>query len=58
MVFMGSEQSHELASVRVIDFKTGEVAFAYSVQKANSARGKQSAGEACAKHLKEAIEPQ
>jgi hypothetical protein len=55
MLFMGSEQSRELASVQVADLKTGEVVFAYSVHKANSARGKQSAGEACAKHLKEKI---
>ena len=32
-----------------------EVVFAYSVHKANSVRGKQSTGEACAKHLKEKI---
>lgn len=55
MLFMGSEASREQASVQVVDMKTGEVVFAYSVNKANSARGKQSAGEACAKHLKEKI---
>ncbi len=55
MLFMGSEASREQASVQVVDLKTGDVVFAYSVHKANSVRGKQSAGEACAKHLKEKI---
>jgi hypothetical protein len=55
MLFMGSESSREQASVQVTDLKTSEVVFAYSVNKGNSARGKQSAGEACAKHLKEKI---
>ncbi len=55
MLFMGSEQSREQASIQVVDLKTGEVVFAYAVHKANSVRGKQSAGEACAKHLKEKI---
>ncbi len=52
MLFMKSGASAEQASVQVVDRKNGEVVFAYSVNKANSARGKQSAGEACAKHLK------
>lgn len=55
MLFMGSEASREQASVQAVDLKSGEVVFAYSVHKANSVRGKQSAGEACAKHLKEKI---
>jgi len=55
MLFTSSSASHEEASVQVVDLKTGEVVFAYSVHKANSARGKQSTGEACAKHLKEKI---
>lgn len=55
MLIMGSEQSREQASVQVVELKTGEVVFAYSVHKGNSVRGKQSAGEACAKHLKEKI---
>jgi hypothetical protein len=52
MLFGKSGASAEQASIQVVDLKTGEVVFAYSVNKANSARGKQSAGEACAKHLK------
>lgn len=56
MMFLGSQQSNEEASVKVSDLKTGAVVFAYSVHKTNSYKGKQSAGEACAKHLKDAIE--
>jgi hypothetical protein len=55
MIFMSSEQSAEQASIQVVDLKTGDVVFAYSVHKASSVRGKQSTGEACAKHLKEKI---
>ena len=55
MFFMGSQQSREEASIKVADIKTGTIVFAYSVHKGNSYRGKQSAGEACAKHLKEII---
>lgn len=55
MLITGSEASREQASIQVVDLKAGQVVFAYSVHKANSARGKQSAGEACAKHLKEKI---
>jgi len=56
MLFIGSQQSNEEASIKVSDLKTGAVVFAYSVHKTNSYKGKQSAGEACAKHMKEAIE--
>jgi hypothetical protein len=56
MFFMGSAQSREEASVKVSDLKTGTLIFAYSVHKGNSVRGRQSAGEACAKHLKHIIE--
>jgi hypothetical protein len=52
MLFIGSQQSNETASIKVVDLKTGAVIFGYSVHKGNSARGRQSAGEACAKHLK------
>jgi len=55
MLILNSEASREQASIQVVDLKAGAVVFAYSVHKANSARGKQSAGEACAKHLKEKI---
>ena len=56
MMFLGSQQSNEEASIKVTDLKTSSVVFAYSVHKTNSYKGKQSAGEACAKHLKSAIE--
>jgi hypothetical protein len=55
MLFLGSQQSNEQASVNVQEIKTGNLVFAYSVNKTNSARGKQSAGEAIGKHLNEAI---
>lgn len=44
------------ASITMKDAKTGDLAFAYSVDKYNAARASQSTAEACAKHLKEAID--
>jgi hypothetical protein len=55
MLFMGSQQTSETASVKMVNLNTGAVVFAYSVNKGNSVRGKQSAGEACAKHIREKI---
>lgn len=55
MLFLGSQNSNEQASINVSEIKTGNVVFAYSVNKLNSVRGKQSAGEAIGKHLNEAI---
>jgi hypothetical protein len=55
MLFMGSQNSNEQASIKVADVKTGAVIFGYSVHKANSVRGRQSAGEACAKHIKQIV---
>jgi hypothetical protein len=52
MLFIGSENSNEQASIKILDLRTGAVIFGYSVHKTNSVRGKQSAGEACAKHIK------
>jgi hypothetical protein len=43
------------ASIQMHDTK-GNLKFAYSVNKASSVHGEQSTAEACAKHLKEAIE--
>jgi hypothetical protein len=57
-IIMGSWHSREEASVQVTDLKTGEVAFAYAYTNENSARGKRSAAEACAKHLKNALKAQ
>jgi len=56
MLFMGSQQSRELASVKIVEVRSGDVVYGYAVHKGNSARGKQSAAEACAKHLKNRIE--
>ncbi len=48
--------STEEASISLVDLKTGAVLFAYAVNKRSSARGKQSAAEACAKHLRNKIQ--
>jgi len=56
MLFMGVDNSNDLASIKVVELKSSEVVYGYAVRKGNSARGKQSAAEACAKHLKEKIE--
>ena len=51
-----SPTSHADASVTVKDVHTGNVIFAYAVDKLNSIRADQSTAEACAKHIKENIE--
>ncbi len=56
MLFLGSEQSNELASIVMSNVKTGVVVWGYNVNKSNSWRGKQSSSESCAKHLKARIE--
>jgi hypothetical protein len=56
MLFLGSQQTNESASIKIVNLKTSNIVFAYSVNKTNSARGKQSAGEAVAKHINEKIE--
>jgi hypothetical protein len=55
-VLLGNWHSDEQASITVTERKSGEVVFAYSVNKKSSAHGKRSTAEACAKHLKEVIE--
>jgi hypothetical protein len=55
MLFIGVQNSNEQASIKIAHLKTGAVIFGYSVHKINSARGKQSAGEACAKHIKQIV---
>ena len=55
IVFAGSLHSSEQAGINVSNLKTGEVVFAYAVNKGNSAHGKQSTAEACAKHLKDKV---
>jgi hypothetical protein len=56
MLFMGSAASREQAGIKIVNLKSDEVVFAYAVHKSSSARGRQSAAEACAKHMKEKIE--
>jgi curli biogenesis system outer membrane secretion channel CsgG len=41
--------------VKLVNIKTGEVVFAYAVNKKNSMHGRQTAAEACAKHMMEAV---
>jgi hypothetical protein len=55
-VIMLNWHSNEQASITVVDNKSGDVVFAYSVNKKSSAHGKRSTAEACAKHLKDEIE--
>src|SRR5262249_52498768 len=54
-IIFGSWHSDEQASIAIANLKTGEVVFAYSANKQNSAHGKRSTAEACAKHLKEQV---
>ena len=56
MVFLGSQQSNEQASIVMTNLKTGVAVWGYNVNKTNSYKGKQSSSEACAKHLKARIE--
>jgi hypothetical protein len=52
-VILGSWHSDEEASIKVASLKTGEIVYAYSVHKQDSAHGQRSTAEACAKHLKD-----
>jgi hypothetical protein len=56
ILIMGSWHSNEQSSITVTNLKTGIAAFGYTANKQNSAHGKQSSAESCAKHLKEKIE--
>jgi hypothetical protein len=51
-----SPNPHAEASVSIKDAHTGNMVFAYNVDKLNAVRANQSTAEACAKHIKEAIE--
>ena len=55
-IMLGSWHSDEQASISVTSIQSGEIGFAYSANKKNSAHGRQTTAEACAKHLKEAME--
>ena len=56
ILITGSWRSREQASITVTNLKSGEAVWAYSVNKSDSAHGKRSTAEACAKHLKDKIE--
>jgi len=51
-----SFSSDEQASISIADLSSGEVVYAYSVNKKDSAHGKRSTAESCAKHVKKTIE--
>jgi hypothetical protein len=55
-IILGNWHSREEASITLSNLKSGEVVWAYSVHEEASTHGKRSSAEACAKHLKEAIE--
>ena len=57
-VILGNWHSREEASVTVSNIKSAELVWAYAVHEKASTHGKKSSAEACAKHLKEAIENQ
>jgi hypothetical protein len=54
-VILGSWHSGEEASISVANLKTGTVVYAYSYHNDNSAHGKKTSAESCAKHLKEKV---
>jgi hypothetical protein len=56
IIILGSWHSRESASIMVINLKSRVIAFAYSYSNYNSAHGKRSSAESCAKHLKQKIE--
>jgi hypothetical protein len=55
-VILGNWHSREEASITVSNIKSSEVVWAYSVHEEASTHGQKSSAEACAKHLKDAIE--
>jgi hypothetical protein len=55
-LMLGSWHSDEQATISIADLKSGEIVFAYSVNKKNSVHGKQSTAEACAVHIKDELE--
>ncbi len=55
-LLLGQHGTDETASFAVTNLRTDVIAFAYNVDKKNSARGRQSSAESFAKHLKKKIE--
>lgn len=56
VILAGDFHSDDQASIKMVNLKSGEVVFAYAVNKKSTLHGRQTAAEACAKHLKEAVE--
>ena len=56
MVLFGQKGTDEQASIAVTNLRTSVVAFAHSVHKRDTSRGRKGAAEACAKKLKSHIE--
>jgi hypothetical protein len=56
MFVFGQIHSDDSASVQMIDQRSGQIVFAYAVNKKNTWHGDQTTAEACAKHLKQQIE--
>lgn len=56
VAFQHNIHSDDQASISVINAKTSQVVFAYSVNKKNTWHGDQTTAEACAKHLQAHIE--
>ena len=54
-IILGSWHSSENASIQVADLKSGDVVYAYSYHNNDSAHGKKSSAESCAKHLGDEI---
>jgi hypothetical protein len=54
-VFGHAVSDYDGASIRLVDLKTSEVVFAYSVDRNNAPHGRQSTAESVAKHLKAAM---
>jgi hypothetical protein len=56
ILLTGSWHSSESASISVTNLKSGVAVWAYAYHVYDSARGRRSSAEACAKHLKKKIE--
>jgi len=56
IIFRGSWHSDEQASISIVDLKSGEIVFAYSANKKDSAHGRQSTAESCAVHIKDELD--
>jgi hypothetical protein len=54
-IVIGQVHADEQAGVKLVNRKSNEVVFAYAVNKRNSIHGRQTAAEACAKHMKEVV---